>query len=100
MIPFNNYKVRKYLIDNGVVFTCRKSGDLPYTDIAYYGSVDNKTLIGVVSIMRITPIESKDMLMIYSGNSGFDDVDEWMDTIKKFRYKFPLWLYRVQLVKT
>lgn len=106
MIYFNNYKVRKFLIDHKFIFTVREHPILSGKhDFVYHCKNRGKVKFGLGRakyIDRLTKSSIKERLNDYVEFSGFSTVPNWIYailTINKWRsIKINMKLYRVELI--
>ncbi len=105
MIYFNNYKVRRHLINHKVVFTVREHPKIQGKhDLVYHCKNRGRVKFGEGNIKHIdilTPRRIKERLIDYVDYSGFSTVANWIYvilTINEWKsIKTKMYLYRVEL---
>lgn len=105
MIYFNNYRVRKYLINNKFVFTVRENQVLQGKhDLVFHCKNRGRVKFGIGEckrIDRLTPNTIRYRLDDYVQYSGFSTALNWMYailTINEWKsIKVNMHLYRIEL---
>lgn len=105
MIYFNNYRVRKYLIENGFVFTVRENSIVQGKhDLVFHCKNRGRIKFGIGSNKYIHTLRkniTKEELKEYVDYSGFSTVPNWIYAILIINgwktIKVNLKLYRIEL---
>ena len=100
MIFFNVKATRDYLLEHGFVYTLRGNLRRTGTDTAIQGSYLKKhKKLGKVTIEYIGKVNYPHHLHPWYAHSGFSSPKEWLDeAIRLHKGKFPLYLYRVDMI--
>jgi hypothetical protein len=91
VIWFNNEKARKYLLENGDVYTLRPKKRREGLDVLSYTNFGKK---GIVEIKFLGKIEDYCELQDFVEFSGFESIKEWKRAAGDSRF-----LYYVKLVE-
>jgi len=95
VIWFNVEKARKYLEEHELVYTFRtKRKQFGYTSAVYTNKVLGRTTIFDVNVLKVDESHTSDsnnnhrsILSKYVEHSGFENIDEWLEEIRKVNFK-------------